>query len=59
MTEGCEVTIAGKRYESTAAYFRMLLGSLRSLATQHGTEPVQVTIKPDGELSPEAIESLR
>lgn len=59
MTEGSEVTVAGKRYEAAAAYIQAVLGSVRSLPTQHGAEPLEVTVEPDAGLDAEDIASLQ
>lgn len=57
MTDGSEVTIAGKRYASAAAHIQSVLGTLRSLATQR-SNPVEVTVEPDGELDPDEVQAL-
>lgn len=59
MTEGSDVTVAGKRYQAAAAYIQAVIGSLRSLPTQHGAEPVEVTVEPDANLDAEDIAALR
>jgi hypothetical protein len=59
MTEGSDVTVAGQRYEAAAAYIQAVLGSLRSLPTQHGAEPVEVTVEPDAALDAEDIAALQ
>jgi hypothetical protein len=59
MTEGVEVTVAGKRYEAAAAYIQAVLGSLRSLPAKHGGDPVEVTVEPDAGLDAEDLEALR
>ncbi|PSG97600.1 hypothetical protein BRD56_04455 [Thermoplasmatales archaeon SW_10_69_26] len=59
MTEGSDVTVAGKRYENAAAYLQSFLGSIRSQATQHGTRPVQVTVEPDADLDEDDLDALQ
>lgn len=58
MAQGSEVTVAGQRYANAAAHIRAVLGTLRTAATQHGAEPVEVTVEPDGELGSEEIADL-
>lgn len=53
-----EVIIAGKRYANAAAYIQGLLGTVKSMASRMGDEPLAVTIRPNSELDPDVVEAL-
>lgn len=58
MTQGSEVTIAGKRYANAAAYIQSIVGSLRTMVDSRGSGPVAVTIRPSERLDPDEVEAL-